>query len=125
MAELVLKEEVYQIVGAALEVYWRLGRGFLEPIYQEAFQIELGRRGLPFEPQAKLTIEYKGQPLEKKYVADVVCFNQIVVELKACDRLTGIDEAQLLNYMRMTRMRVGLLINFGSQVRLEWKRYVV
>ena len=125
MAELVLKEEVYQIVGAALEVYWRLGRGFLEPIYQEAFQIELGRRGLPFEPQTQLTIEYKGQPLEKKYVADLVCFNQIVVELKACDRLTGIDEAQLLNYMRMTRMRVGLLINFGSQVKLEWKRYVI
>jgi len=125
MAELVLKDEVYQIVGAAMEVYWQLGRGFLEPIYQEAFEIELGRRGLPFEPQAQLTIEYKGQPLEKKYVADVVCFNQIVVELKACDRLTGIDEAQLLNYMRMTRMRVGLLINFGSQVRLEWKRYVV
>lgn len=70
-------------------------------------------------------IEYKGRPLEKKYVADVVCFNQIVVELKACDRLTGIDEAQLLNYMRMTRMRVGLLINFGSQVKLEWKRYVI
>ncbi len=125
MAELVLKEEVYQVVGAALEVYWRLGRGFLEPIYQEAFQIELGRRGLPFEPQKELTIVYKGHPLEKKYVADMICFNQIIVELKALDRLTGVEETQLLNYMRMTRMGVGLLINFGSRVRLEWKRYVI
>ncbi len=125
MAELVLKEEVYEVIGAAMDVYYQLGRGFVEPIYQEAFQIELGRRGLPFEPQKELTIEYKGHPLEKKYVADMLCFNQIIVELKALDRLTGVDEAQLLNYMRMTRMRVGLLINFGSQVRLEWKRYVI
>jgi GxxExxY protein len=125
MAELVLKEEVYEVIGAAMEVYYQLGRGFLEPLYQEAFEIELGRRGLPFEHQKELTILYKGQPLEKKYVADLVCFNEIVVELKALDRLTGIDEAQLLNYLRMTRMRVGLLINFGSQVRLEWKRYII
>jgi GxxExxY protein len=85
----------------------------------------LNRRRLPFEPQAELKIEYKGQPLKKKYVADFVCFNQIIVELKALDRLSGIDEGQLLNYLKMTRMRVGLLINFDSQVRLEWKRYVL
>jgi GxxExxY protein len=125
MAELVLKDEVYEIIGAAMEVYWQLGRGFLEPIYQEAFEIELARRGLPFEPQKELTIVYKGHTLEKKYVADMICFNQIIVELKALHRLTGVDEGQLLNYMRMTRMGVGLLINFGSQVRLEWKRYVI
>ncbi|MCM3902978.1 MAG: GxxExxY protein [Pyrinomonadaceae bacterium] len=125
MTELVLKEEVYEIIGAAMDVYYQLGRGFLEPIYQEAFEIELGRRGLPFEHQKELTVLYKGQPLEKKYVPDLICFNQIIVELKALDRLTGVEEAQLLNYMRMTRMGVGLLINFGSRVRLEWKRYVI
>jgi GxxExxY protein len=125
MAELVLKEEVYEVIGAAMEVYHELGRGFLEPLYQEAFEIELSRRGLPFEHQKELTILYKGQALEKKYVADLLCFNQIIVELKALDRLSGIDEAQLLNYLKMTRMRVGLLINFGSQVRLEWKRYII
>ena len=108
-----------------MDVYYQLGRGFLEPLYQEAFEIELSRRGLPFEPQQELTIDYKGHRLKKKYVADVICFNQIIVELKALDRLTGIDEGQLLNYLKMTRMRVGLLINFGSQVRLEWKRYVI
>ena len=125
MAELILKDEVYQIVGAALEVYWQLGRGFLEPVYQEALEIELGRRRIPFEAQKELVIYYKGQPLEKKYVPDVVCFGQIIVELKACDGLTGREEAQLLNYMKMAHMRVGLLINFGSAVRLEWKRYVI
>jgi GxxExxY protein len=125
MAELVLKEEVYEVIGAAMEVYYRLGRGFLEPLYQEAFEIELTRRGLPFEHNAELTIEYKGQTLEKKYVPDLICFSQIVVELKALNRLTGVEEAQLLNYLKMTRMPVGLLINFGSRVRLEWKRYVM
>ena len=83
MAELVLKEEVYEIIGAAMDVYYQLGRGFLEPLYQEAFEIELGRRGLPFERKKELTVLYKGQPLEKKYVPDLICFNQIIVELKA------------------------------------------
>ena len=77
MAELVLKDEVYQIVGAALEVYWQFGRGFLEPIYKEATEIELSRRGIPFESQKRLTIHYKGQPLLKEYVADLILFGQI------------------------------------------------
>jgi GxxExxY protein len=89
LAELLLKEEVYQIVGAAMEVYYQLGCGFLEPIYQEAFEIELARRGIPFEPQCELTTYYKGAALGKKYQADVVCFDQIIAELKALDRLSG------------------------------------
>ncbi len=125
MLELILKDEVYQIVGAALEVYWQLGRGFLEPVYQEAFEIELRRRGIPFESQCRLSIHYKGEPLLKEYIADLVCFGQIIAELKACDRLIGADEAQILNYMKATGKRVGLLFNFGSPVRLEWKRYVI
>jgi GxxExxY protein len=125
MTDLVLKDEVYEVVGAATEVYWQLGRGFLEPIYQEAFEIELSRRNIPFEPKRELTIVYKDQPLEKTYVPDVICFDQIVVELKALERLSGVEQSQLLNYLKMTRMKVGLLINFGSRVRLEWKRYVM
>ena len=125
MTDLVLKDEVYEVVGAAMEVYWQLGRGFLEPIYQEAFEIELSRRKIPFEPKRELTIVYKDQPLEKTYVPDVICFDQIVVELKALERLSGVEQSQLLNYLKMTRMKVGLLINFGSRVRLEWKRYVM
>ena len=125
MAELVLKEEVYDIIGAALEVYWQLGRGFQEPIYQEAFEIELTRRKLPFATKQRLTVKYKGQQLDKGYIPDLICFDQIVVELKALERLSGREESQLLNYLKMTEMKVGLLINFGSRVRLEWRRYVM
>ena len=119
MAELVLKEEVYGIIGAALEVYWQLGQGLAEPIYQEALGIELARRHLPFEPQQELRIWYKNQLLNKTYFADFVCFGQIIVELKSEVRLTPIDEGQLINYMKITRIRVGLLINFGSRPKLE------
>jgi len=125
MAELILKQEVYQIIGAAMDVYYQLGRGFLEPVYQEALEIELRRRGIPFEAQHELIIYYKGQPLEKRYVPDVVCFGQIVAELKVCDRLTGKEASQILNYLKATNNHVGLLINFGSRGTLEWKRYVL
>jgi GxxExxY protein len=125
MAELILKEEVYQIVGAAMEVYYQLGCGFLEPIYQQALEIEFGRRRIPFEPQQELVIFYKGEILEKKYVADFICFNQIIIELKALNGLSGREIAQLINYMKITGMHVGLLFNFGSTPRLEWKRYVI
>ena len=125
MPELILKGEVYLIIGAALDVYYQLGRGFHEPIYQEAFEIELRRRGIPFKPQCEVKIYYKGQALTKHYVPDVICFDQIITELKVCDRLTGIEESQLLNYLKATQMHVGLLINFGSAVKLEWKRYVL
>jgi GxxExxY protein len=125
MPELILKEEVYQIVGAALEVYWQLGRGFLEPIYQEALEMELTRKRIPFESQKRLTVMYKGQPLSKEYVPDLILFGQIIAELKTCDRLSGTEEAQILNYLKATGMKVGLLFNFGSAVKLEWKRYMM
>jgi GxxExxY protein len=125
MSDLILGEEVYQIIGAAMDVYYQLGRGFLEPVYQDAFQIELGRRGIPFKPQREVTIFYKGQPLSKLYRPDLICFDQIVIELKVCDRLTGVEAAQILNYLKATKMHVGLLINFGSRGTLDWKRYVM
>lgn len=125
MTELVLKEEVYEIVGAAFEVYYRLGRGFLEPVYQEAMQIELKHRRIPFEAKKEISIRYREFLLDKKYEPDLVCFNKVIVELKALDRLGPREEAQLLNYLRATSSRVGLLINFGSVPRLEWKRYVL
>jgi GxxExxY protein len=125
MSELIYSEEVYQIIGAAMDVYYQLGRGFLEPIYQEAFQIELGRRGIPFKPQSEVTIFYKEQPLNKLYKPDLICFDKVVIELKVVDRLSGIEAAQILNYLKATKMRVGLLINFGCRGTLEWKRYVM
>jgi GxxExxY protein len=123
--ELIFKEEVYAIVGAAMDVRCQLGRGFLEPVYQEALEIEFRRRRIPFEAQEEIVIYYKGEPLRKKYVADFICYGQIVIELKALDGLCGRDVGQLLNYMKATRFNLGLLINFGSPVRLEWHRYVI
>jgi GxxExxY protein len=96
MPELILKEEVYQIMGAAMVVYYTLGRGFLEPVYQEALQIELGRRDIPFEAQKLLQIDYKGQPLRKEYIADFVCFGQIILEVKLVKALLGAMRAKLL-----------------------------
>ncbi len=124
MTELILKDEVYAIIGAAMEVHSCLGVGFLEPVYQEAMEVESRTRGLPFESQKNLEIHYKDQILHKEYVADLIYFGQIIVELKALDRLTGREEAQLLNYLKATGMKVGVLINFGSHPKLEWKRLV-
>jgi GxxExxY protein len=124
MTELLLKDEVFAIVGAAIEVHRELGPGFLEAVYQEALAIELRERGIQFEAQKPLRISYKGKTLNKEYCADLVCYGQIIVELKALDRLSGTEEAQVLNYLKATGLRVGVLINFGSQGKLEWKRFV-
>jgi GxxExxY protein len=125
MPELFLKEEVYNVAGAAMEVYYQLGTGFLEAIYQEALEIELSRRAIPFESQKNLMLEYKGRQMRKGYVADLVCYGQIITELKVIDRLTNIEVAQLINYMKIAKFHVGLLFNFGSRGQLEWKRYVI
>jgi GxxExxY protein len=124
MTELILKDEVYAIIGAAVEVHRELGPGFLEAVYQEALEIELAQRGIPYRSHQPLTIYYKGQRLRKEYEADVICYEQIIVELKALDHLSGREEAQLLNYLKATGLRLGLLINFGSVGKLEWKRMV-
>jgi GxxExxY protein len=125
MTELLFKEEVFAVVGAAIEVHRVLGPGFLEAVYQESMEMELADRQIPFEAQKRITIHYKGRLLQKEYIPDLVCYEQIVVELKAIERLSSVETAQLLNYLKATSMRVGLLINFGSQGRLEWKRFVL
>jgi GxxExxY protein len=125
MTELLLKEEVFKIVGAAIEVHRDLGSGFLEPVYQEAMSIELASSSIPFEAQRVLQILYKGHRLEKEYVPDFVCYQQIIVELKALDHLTSKEEAQVLNYLKATKFRVALLLNFGSHGKLQWKRLVL
>jgi GxxExxY protein len=123
MTELILKDKVYAIIGAAIEVHRELGPGFLEAIYQEAMEIELEDCGLPTESQKPLAIFYKRRRLRKEYQADLICYEQII-ELKALDKLSGKEEAQILNYLKATGLRVGLLINFGSSGELEWHRYV-
>ena len=113
----------YAIIGAAMEVHREKGCGFKEPVYQECFELELGSRGLPFEREKVFQIYYKGQLLKKTYQADFVCFGEVLVELKALDRLTSKEEAQVINYLKASGLSVALLINFGAE-SLEWKRIV-
>jgi len=125
MADLLYKDEVYAIIGAAMEVYNQLGPGFLEPIYQEAMEIETLVRKIPYKPQQDIHVTYKGKPLKKFYIADLICYEKIIVEIKALERLTSREQAQLLNYLKATEMSIGLLINFGAEKDLEWKRMVL
>ena len=108
-----------------MEVYYKLGIGFLEPVYQGALAIEFNGRGIPYVREPRLQISYKDVLLNKTYRPDFVCFDQIIVELKSMARLSGVEEAQIINYLKITKKRVGLLVNFGSLPRLEWKRYVI
>ena len=124
MTELIYKDEVYAIIGAAMEVHKELGSGFLEAVYQEGFLIELKERQMPFESQKQLAIYYKGKRLEKEYYADVVCYGKIIVELKALGELSGRERAQVINYLKATGLEVAVLINFGA-ASLEYERLVL
>ena len=119
------KDEVYNIVGAALTVYNTLGPGFLESVYQEAMEIELQDKSVPYASESQITIYYKNRPLQKAFYADFVCYSQIIVEVKALEQMASKEEAQLLNYLKATQSPVGLLINFGRQDKLQWKRFVM
>ncbi|MBD3276275.1 MAG: GxxExxY protein [Candidatus Marinimicrobia bacterium] len=124
MKTLLYKEEVYTIVGAAMEVHRELKSGFLESVYEEALRLEFDEQNIPYKNQVQLKIHYKGNVLEKKFRADFLCYDQIVLDIKHQKSLTDIDTAQILNYLRITEKRVGLLINFGNIQKLEWKRFV-
>jgi len=123
MKELIHGAEVYKIVGAAMEVHNELGCGFLEAVYQEALELEFQYKKIPYKREAKLEVYYKEQLLKKHYEADFICFDNVIVELKALSALTSEHESQLLNYLKATGLKVGLLINFGAK-RLEYKRMV-
>lgn len=124
MVELIYREETFKIIGAAMEVHKDLGCGFLEAVYQEAMEEELKIQNIPYLREEQLRIYYKGKVLKKYYIADFVCYEKIIVETKALSKITGGDEAQLLNYLKATGYKVGLLINFGSP-SLTHKRFVL
>ncbi len=121
--ELIEKELTQRVIGAAMEVHKVLGCGFLEAVYQEALEIELRERGIRFSRQPETKIQYKSHTLSKTYQPDMLVEDRLVVELKALDRISAAEESQLLNYLKATGIKVGLLINFGAR-SLEWKRMV-
>lgn len=115
--------QTYAIIGAAMEIHRQLGHGFLEAVYQEAAIVEFPIKQIPFEREISLPIKYKDVLLSTHYRADFVCFSEIIVEFKALSRLSSVEEAQLLNYLKATGLKRGLLINFGEP-SLKYKRLV-
>jgi GxxExxY protein len=118
------KTESYNIIGAAQEVHKVLGSGFLEPVYQEALALEFTMRKIPYEKEKELRISYKGEKLSKTYIADFICYNQIIIELKAISQLKVEHESQVLNYLHATEKKLGILINFGEP-SLKFKRLII
>jgi GxxExxY protein len=118
------KEQTYQIVGACFEVYKEKGCGFLEAVYQECLEIELQLQGIAFTSKAPLHLTYKGRTLQQSYQPDLLCYDKIVVELKAVSELADEHRAQVINYLRATGCEVGLLVNFGHYPKIEFERLV-
>ena len=116
--------KTYAIIGAAMEVHRQLGCGFREPVYQDALGVELGQREIPFRREDTFEITYKGCTLETCYRPDFICFESIVVELKALARLGPIEESQIINYLKVTGYHTGLLLNFGTR-SLEQRRFIL
>lgn len=122
--EYLFKQECYQIIGCCMEVHKELGHGFLEPVYQEALAIVFLEKGIPFEKEKILEIFFRERILSKKYIADFVCYNEIIVELKALEGLTPEHTSQMLNYLKATGKKLGLIVNFGKSC-LEYRRVIL
>ncbi|MBU4446464.1 MAG: GxxExxY protein [Candidatus Marinimicrobia bacterium] len=123
MVDLIYKEECFKIIGACMEVHRELGPGFLEAVYQEALAIEFGKQHIPFEQEKVLSIVYKDIELEKKYVADFFCYGKIILETKAVKELCDNHRAQIINYLKATKFKLGLLVNFG-ETSLKYERFI-
>jgi GxxExxY protein len=123
--EILYKDECFEIQGAIFEVYREKGCGFHEAVYQESLEIELELRGVPFVAQPELKLSYKGRELKQTYKPDLICFGEIIVELKALSATTGEHEAQVINYLKATNKRLGLLVNFGAHPKATVKRFIL
>lgn len=123
MADLIFKDESYKIIGACMEVHKKLGPGFLESVYSEALELEFNKAAIPYEKEKKLPVFYDDKLLKKFFRADFVCFNSIIIELKATKFLVEADKQQTLNNVKATNFRLGLLINFGEQ-SLKYYRFI-
>ena len=114
----------YRIIGAAMEVHRQLGCGFLEPVYQEALALELKNCDVPYSRELRFPVSYKGHPLHTRYRPDFVCFDSVIVEVKALSRLSSVEESQVINYLKVTGYHTGLLLNFGAS-SLQQRRFVL
>ncbi|WP_428357174.1 GxxExxY protein [Methyloprofundus sp.] len=123
--DILFKDECYQIQGAIFEVYREMGCGFLEAVYQECLEKEFSSKSIPFVAQRKLNLFYKGEVLKQIYVPDFICHESIIVEIKALSKITPQHEAQVLNYLKATKIRLGLLVNFGSYPKATVQRLVL
>jgi GxxExxY protein len=115
--------ETHAVIGAALEVHYVLGCGFLEHVYQDALALEFGERAISFEKEVQLSVGFKGRLLRATYRVDFICFGSLLVEVKALSRTSPVEHAQMLNYLKASRMKRGLMLNFGT-LNLEVKRFV-
>lgn len=122
---LILEQETYAIRGAVFEVYRELGCGFLEAVYQECLEKELSSQKIPFVSQPELNLNYKGNQLQQTYKPDLICYNQIILELKAAKEIAPEHKAQVINYLKATNLKIGLLINFGSHPKVQIERLVL
>ena len=122
---LYFEAETYEILGACFEVYREKGCGFLEDVYQECLEIEFGIREIPFLCKPELALEYKGRSLRKRYEPDFVCYENLVLEIKAAKAIDDSYRAQLMNYMRATKTSIGLLVNFGHFPKVQHERFVI
>lgn len=121
MSSILYKEESYNIIGAAMEVHRIIGNGFTEPVYQDALEVELRMRGIPYEREKTFDLSYKGVKLDKTFRADFVCYNSIIVELKSVYQLVDEHTAQVYNYLKASGLSLGLLLNFG-RISLQHER---
>ena len=124
MSDLLYKDEAYKIVGACFEVYKEKGCGFLEAVYQECMEIEQRLQSIPFVAKPPLLLDYKGTPLQTRYEPDFICYDKIILELKAVTELADEHRAQVLNYLKATGLQLGLLVNFGHYPKLQVERIV-
>ena len=121
---IIYQKESYAIIGACFEVYKEKGCGFLEPVYQECLEIELEIQGISFKSQSNLNLEYKGRILKHRYVPDFICFDKIILEIKAVSSLADEHRAQIHNYLKATGFKLGLLVSFGHYPKIEYERIV-
>lgn len=124
MGGIIYKEQSYQIMGACFEVYSQMGTGFIEPVYHECLCLELTARNIPFKSKPKLSAKYKHQVLNSYYEPDLICYDLIVLELKAVSELHDAHRAQLHNYLKLSLLHLGILINFCSHPKLHFERIV-